>query len=107
MPVPRHDNRGEPGSRRQEEQRMDYRQRLACRAVMLACALGALAALAAEYPVPAEGSWVARDFRFHTGEVMPALQLHYRTVGAPTGEPVVVLHGTAGSGASMLTPAFA
>ena len=38
---------------------------------------------------------------------MPELQLHYRTIGAPTGEPVLVLHGTAGSGASMLTPAFA
>ena len=28
-------------------------------------------------------------------------------MGAPTGEPVLVLHGTAGSGASMLNPAFA
>src|SRR5262249_38124294 len=39
--------------------------------------------------------------------VMPELRLHYRTVGAPSGEPVLVLHGTAGSGLSMLTPAFA
>jgi homoserine O-acetyltransferase/O-succinyltransferase len=39
--------------------------------------------------------------------VLPELRLHYRTVGAPTGEPVLVLHGTTGSGASMLTPAFA
>jgi homoserine O-acetyltransferase len=38
---------------------------------------------------------------------MPQLTLNYRTIGAPTGEPVLVLHGTAGSGASMLTPAFA
>ena len=38
---------------------------------------------------------------------MAQLQLHYRTIGAPTGEPVLVLHGTTGSGASMLTPAFA
>ena len=31
-----------------------------------------------------------------------------RTTGEPTGEPVVlVLHGTTGSGASVLTPAFA
>jgi len=73
----------------------------------LACALVALAAWAAEYPAPKEASWVARDFRIHTGEVMPELQLNYRTIGAPTGEPVLVLHGTAGSGASMLTPAFA
>jgi homoserine O-acetyltransferase len=38
---------------------------------------------------------------------MPQLQLHYRTIGAPTGEPVLLLHGTAGSGASLLTPGFA
>jgi len=66
-----------------------------------------LAAWAADYPAPAEGDYVVRDFRFHTGEVMPELKLHYRTIGAPTGIPVLVLHGTAGSGASMLTPAFA
>jgi homoserine O-acetyltransferase len=35
------------------------------------------------------------------------LHLHYITVGAPTGDPVLILHGTAGSGASMLTPGFA
>ena len=86
---------------------MDYLKRLPCIAAILACALGALSAWAADYPAPKEGSWVARDFRFHTGEVMPELQLHYRTIGAPTGEPVLVLHGTAGSGANMLTTAFA
>lgn len=65
------------------------------------------AALAADYPAPQSGNAVLRDFRFHTGEVLPELKLHYKTVGAPTGEPVLVLHGTAGSAASMLTPAFA
>jgi homoserine O-acetyltransferase len=67
----------------------------------------AFAARAADYPAPVQGDWVAKDFRFHTGEVMPALRLHYVTVGAPSGEPVVILHGTAGSGAGMLTPEFA
>ena len=38
---------------------------------------------------------------------MPELRLHYTTVGEPSGEPVLVLHGTTGSAASMLTPAFA
>jgi len=61
----------------------------------------------ADYPAPQEGSWVARDFRFHTGEAMAELRLHYRTIGSPTGEPVVVLHGTTGSGASMLGANFA
>lgn len=62
---------------------------------------------AADYPAPKQGDWVARDFKFHTGEVMPDLKLHYTTVGEPTGQPVLVLHGTGGSGTSMLTPAFA
>ena len=66
-----------------------------------------LPALAADYPEPRQGDWVARNFRFHTGVVFPEVKLHYRTIGAPTGEPVLVLHGTAGSGASMLTKDFA
>jgi homoserine O-acetyltransferase/O-succinyltransferase len=91
----------------EEEKRMDYLKRLAGIASILACALGAFSAWAADYPTPREASWVARNFRFHTGEVMPELQLHYRIIGATTGEPILVLHGTAGSGTSMLTPAFA
>jgi homoserine O-acetyltransferase/O-succinyltransferase len=39
--------------------------------------------------------------------VLPELRLHYTTVGAPTGEPVLILHGTTGSGSGMLTPTFA
>ena len=57
----------------------------------------ALPALAADYPAPKEGDWIAKDFRFHTGEVMPEVRLHYTTVGAPTGEPVLILHGTGGA----------
>jgi homoserine O-acetyltransferase len=78
-----------------------------CLTFGVALAIAALPALAADYPAPKEGSWTARDFRFHTGETMPELRLHYRTVGEPTGEPVLILHGTAGSGAGMLSPAFA
>ena len=74
----------------------------------VAClALAAGSAFAADYPAPREGDWIVRDFRFHTGEVLPELRLHYTTVGAASGEPVLVLHGTTGSGAGMLTPAFA
>ncbi len=73
----------------------------------LAFALAALPSLAADYPAPKEGDWIVRDFRFHTGEVLPELRLHYATVGAPTGEPVLILHGTTQSGASMLAPVFA
>jgi homoserine O-acetyltransferase/O-succinyltransferase len=69
--------------------------------------LVSFAAGAADYTPPREGDWVVRDFRFHTGEVLNELHLHYLTIGDPSGEPVVILHGTAGSGASFLTPAFA
>jgi homoserine O-acetyltransferase/O-succinyltransferase len=69
--------------------------------------IAALPATAADYPAAKEGSWLVRDFKFHSGEVLPELRLHYRTIGNPAGEPVLVLHGTTGSGASMLTPAFA
>lgn len=67
----------------------------------------ALPALAADYPAPKEADWVAKDFRFHTGETLPEVRLHYATVGAPSGEPVLILHGTGGSSANMLTKEFA
>jgi homoserine O-acetyltransferase len=64
-------------------------------------------ARAADYPAPKPGDWIAGDFKFHTGETMPELRLHYTTIGEPTGQPVLVLHGSGGSSASLLTPAFA
>ena len=67
----------------------------------------AMPAMAADYPAPKQGDWIAKDFKLHTGETMPELKLHYTTVGEPSGQPVLVLHGTGGSGASMLSPAFA
>jgi len=69
--------------------------------------LGTSLAGAADFPAPREADWTASDFRLHTGEVMPALRIHYTTIGSPSGEPVLVLHGTAGSGTGMLNPAFA
>ena len=76
-------------------------------AAIFALAMIPLVANAADYPAPKQGNWIARDFRFHTGEVLPEIRLHYRTIGKPEGIPVVVLHGTGSSGVSMLTPAFA
>jgi homoserine O-acetyltransferase/O-succinyltransferase len=80
--------------------------KLLCTTAM-ALALTASAALAADYPAPKQGEWIAHNFKFHTGEVMADLRLHYATVGEPSGQPVLVLHGTGGSAASMLSPAFA
>lgn len=66
-----------------------------------------LSAAAADYPAPREADYIARDFKFHTGETLAELKLHYTTIGDPAGEPVLVLHGTAGSGANLLNPGFA
>jgi homoserine O-acetyltransferase len=74
---------------------------------VIAVLLFAPLALAAEYPAPKDGEWVAHDFKFHTGETLAELKLHYVTIGDPAGIPVVVLHGTSVSAASVLTPTFA
>lgn len=55
---------------------------------------------------PKQATWVAKDFKFHTGEVLSEVKLGYTTLGNPTGIPVLILHGTAGTGTGMLNPAF-
>lgn len=59
-----------------------------------------------DWPSAKEADWIANDFTFHTGETMD-LRLHYTTLGNPTGIPILLLHGTTGSGASFLTANFA
>src|SRR5437667_12718111 len=73
----------------------------------LALAMTAAAGWGADYPAPKEGDWVVRDFKFHTGDVLPELRLHYTTIGDPAGQPVLILHGTTQSGASLVSPTFA
>ena len=62
------------------------------------------AAIASQYPPPREGEWEARNFQFGAGEVFDRLRLHYTTIGDAAGDPVVLLHGTAGSGAEFPQP---
>jgi homoserine O-acetyltransferase len=69
--------------------------------------LFAFPAYAADYPAPKEGDWIAKNFKLHTGEVMPEVKLHYTTVGDPSNPAIVVLHGTGGSARSQLTANFA
>ncbi|HTX14687.1 MAG TPA: alpha/beta fold hydrolase [Candidatus Baltobacteraceae bacterium] len=61
-----------------------------------------------------EGDYVARDFHFQSGEKMAELRLHYTTLGTPardasgrTTNAVLIMHGTGGSGHSLLQPIFA
>jgi homoserine O-acetyltransferase len=72
-----------------------------------ASSLVAFSVDAADYPDPVEGDYVIKDFTFHTGDVIEDLNIHYYTVGDPANEPVLLLHGTTGSGKSMLNEGFA
>lgn len=70
--------------------------------------------LAAEYPAPVEGDHVIRDFKFASGEALPELRIHYRTIGKPVKDEkgivrnaVLITHGTTGSGAQFIRPDFA
>ena len=59
------------------------------------------------FPDTKNGVFVAKDFKFHTGETMAEVKLGYKTIGDPKGEPVLILHGTAGSADSMMGKGFA
>jgi homoserine O-acetyltransferase len=76
--------------------------------------LGVAAIQAAEYPAPAEGDYLIRDFKFASGETLPELRIHYRTIGSPkkdaqgrTANAVLIMHGTTGSGMQFIRPEFA
>jgi homoserine O-acetyltransferase/O-succinyltransferase len=71
-------------------------------------------ASAADYPAPTESDFTIRDFKFMSGETLPELRLHYRTLGKPqrdaqgkTTNAVLIMHGTTGSGAQFIRPEFA
>ncbi len=69
---------------------------------------------AADYPTPTEGDCTIRDFKFQSGETLPELRIHYRTLGKPqtdaqgkTTNTVLIMHGTTGSGVQFIRPEFA
>jgi homoserine O-acetyltransferase/O-succinyltransferase len=66
------------------------------------------------WPNQKEGDFVIEDFRFKSGETLPALNIHYTTLGTPlrsaSGEvsnAVILLHGTSSSGKAWLMPSLA
>src|SRR5687767_4377998 len=86
-------------------------------ALALGLALAAFQPAAAQTPetkyATREGDYVAKDFRFGSGETLPDLRLHYTTLGEPRRDAqgrvtnaVMVLHGTGGSGKQFLRPQF-
>ncbi|MFN0120841.1 MAG: alpha/beta fold hydrolase [Blastocatellia bacterium] len=69
---------------------------------------------AAAQTTPVEGDFTLRNFQFESGETLPELKLHYRTLGAPrrdaagvTRNAVLIMHGTGGTGAQFLSRTFA
>jgi homoserine O-acetyltransferase/O-succinyltransferase len=93
------------------------------RLILSACALSAalcvsLRTARADSPAsgtgPVEGDYVVRDFKFASGEMLPELRLHYTTLGKPRRDShgrvdnaILILHGTGGSGRSLLNEHFA
>ncbi len=76
------------------------------RSLALTCAFLVLACSRATAQSRQEGDFALKDFTFHDGSKLPALSMHYITLGDPKSPAVLVLHGTSGNGASMLSPAF-
>jgi len=83
-------------------------------AVLLVQLASAVCLYAAEYPTPLEGDYVIHDFHFQSGETLPELRIHYRTIGQPVRDKngvvrnaVLVLHGTTGSSTQFLRAEFA
>lgn len=71
------------------------------------------AAAATKWPAR-DAQFTIKDFRFRSGETLPALRINYTTLGSPhrnaRGEidnAVMVLHGTGGTGRQFLSPQFA
>jgi homoserine O-acetyltransferase len=69
---------------------------------------------AAAPPEPVEGEFLLNNFQFTSGEILPSLRIHYRTLGHPrrdergvVSNAVLILHGTGGSGARFMDAEFA
>lgn len=84
------------------------------RLFILIAILAAARTAAAQYPAPVEGNFVLKDFKFRSGEVLPELRIHYRTLGRPERDAqgmvrnaVLIMHGTGGTGAQFIRREFA
>ncbi|MDP3369394.1 MAG: alpha/beta fold hydrolase [Brevundimonas sp.] len=86
------------------------------RLLTLACGLAGLllSSAAAAQPAPVEGDYTAPDFALSSGQSLPELRMHFRTLGQPRrgadgriDNAVLLLHGTGGTGAQFLSPQFA
>ncbi len=81
---------------------------------LLSILAAAALAHAADYPAPIEADCVIHEFQFASGDSLPELRIHYRTLGKPekdaqgrTRNAILITHGTTGSGAQFIRPEFA
>jgi homoserine O-acetyltransferase len=81
--------------------------------LILLMSLMLFSAHAADYPTPMQGDFVLRDFHFSSGETLPELRIHYRTLGKPERDgkgmvtnAVLITHGTGGASTQFLRPEF-
>jgi homoserine O-acetyltransferase/O-succinyltransferase len=68
----------------------------------------------ARWPNYQEADFILKDYRFASGEVLPELRLHYRTIGVPRRNAagkivngVLLLQGNTGTGDNWLRPSLA
>ena len=76
------------------------------RSIGLAFTFILVAKLSAFAQARQEGDFVLDNFSFHDGSKLPALSMHYVTLGDPKSPAVLVLHGTGGNGGSLLSADF-
>ena len=69
--------------------------------------LATAACSAASFPAAVEGDYTIRNFRFHDGETLADLRLHYYTIGNPSSpNAVLIMHGTGGTGRGFQSQQF-
>jgi len=63
----------------------------------------------ADFPAPVDGDVTLRDFQFASGEKLPEVRIHYRSLGTAKRDEggvvrnaVLILHGTGGEGSSLV-----
>lgn len=88
--------------------------RLLAALIFLAATSGLSGNAHAADPPSQEGDFVARNFKFQSGETLSTLRLHYTTLGKPLRDgaghitnAVLILHGTSSDGHQFFQPQFA
>jgi homoserine O-acetyltransferase len=81
--------------------------------VLAGLVLASQLAVGAQVPAAREGDFVIHNFKFSSGETLPEVRIHYHAFGEPRRDShgvvrnaVLIVHGTGGSGGSLIRPEF-